>query len=438
MASGTCGKNLTWQFDGDTLTIRGNGDMKNFSDSQPAPWSEYRNAIKKIIVGRGVTSIGDCAFRKCKILRKAELPDGITSIGARAFSGCALSNINIPVSVAAIGKFAFERCNLTAVKIPAGVRSIGQGVFKSCGLKNIELTGFTSAFGDNNPFGKNSETLSLTIHYPAGSGFEKILSDGNNAKLVAYEVQPVKPTTQAVKPSTAQAVKLSTAQAVKPSTTQAVKPSTAQAVKPPTTQAVKPPTTQAVKPSTAQPVKPSTAQPVKSTTQAVKPPTTQAAEKLIWKIDGRTLTVGGVRVIKNFSAVEPPWSSSLLDILNIVIADGVEEISAHAFEDCKRLEQVTFPASVKTVGDFAFTICYCGSRLVNGGRNVFWSLNDGILTLKKNPAAKVDADFSTGFVTWLPLERNITGVKLADGVKPTEKFLTWLMRRTVGKQISFG
>ena len=367
MASGTCGKNLTWQFDGDTLTIRGNGDMKNFSDSQPAPWSEYLNAIKKIIVGRGVTSIGDCAFRKCKILRKAELPDGITSIGARAFSGCALSNINIPVSVAAIGKFAFERCNFTAVKIPASVVSIGQGVFKSCGLKNVELTGLTSAFGDNNPFGKNSETLSLTIHYPAGSGFEKILSDGNNAKLIAYEVQPVKP-------STAQAVK----------------------------------------------------------------PTTQAAEKLIWKIDGRTLTVGGVRVIKNFSAVEPPWSSNLLDILNIVIADGVEEISAHAFEDCKRLEQVTFPASVKTVGDFAFTICYCGSRFVNGGRNVFWSLNDGILTLKKNPAAKVDADFSTGFVTWLPLERNITGVRLDDGVKPTEKFLTWLMRRTVGKQISFG
>ena len=366
MASGTCGKNLTWQFDGDTLTIRGNGDMKNFSDSQPAPWSEYLNAIKKIIVGRGVTSIGDCAFRKCKILRKAELPDGITSIGARAFSGCALSNINIPVSVAAIGKFAFERCNFTAVKIPASVVSIGQGVFKSCGLKNVELTGLTSAFGDNNPFGKNSETLSLTIHYPAGSGFEKILSDGNNAKLIAYEVQPVKP---------------------------------------------------------------STAQPVKSTTQA--------AEKLIWKIDGRTLTVGGVRVIKNFSAVEPPWSSNLLDILNIVIADGVEEISAHAFEDCKRLEQVTFPASVKTVGDFAFTICYCGDKRVNGGRNVFWMLDNGTLTLKKNPAAKVDSDFSTGFVMWRDIERNITGFEFESGIVPSEKFLTWLGRRTTGKKFSF-
>ena len=34
--------------------------------------------------------------------------------------------------------------------------------------------------------------------------------------------------------------------------------------------------------------------------------------------------------------------------------------------------------NVKTVGDFAFTICYCGDKRIDDGRNVFRSLNDGI------------------------------------------------------------
>lgn len=93
-------------------------------------------------------------------------------------------------------------------------------------------------------------------------------------------------------------------------------------------------------------------------------------KNLTWQFDGDTLTIRGNGDMKNFSVVEPPWSSSLLDILNIVIADDVEEAS--------RLSAILRS-----------------------------------LTLKKNPAAKSDADFSTGF-------------------------LTWLMRRTVEKQISFG
>ena len=162
-----------------------------------------------------------------------------------------------------------------------------------------------------------------------------------------------------------------------------------------------------------------------------------AAEKLRWKVDGKTLTVGGVRVIKDFSREEPPWLDRILDIQKIIVEEGVEKISANAFIDCKRLELLTIPASVKTIGDMAFTACFCGNRFENGGRNVFWCVEDGVLIFKKNPAAKSDADFSTGSVSWLPVEKNITGFKLEPGVVPKEKFFEWLSKRGDALQASF-
>ena len=58
------------------------------------------------------------------------------------------------------------------------------------------------------------------------------------------------------------------------------------------------------------------------------------------------------------------------NVQNLVIEDGVEIISAHAFENCKQLKILMIPESVKTIGNLAFSIC---------GRNIFWCLDDGIL-----------------------------------------------------------
>ena len=357
MQSGTCGKNLAWELDDNgTLTISGEGVMEDSGwIFGKTPWRKYDKFIEKIVIERGVKSVGEAAFRSCENLTSVTIPVGVKTIGSFAFTECdRLTNVTIPDGVKSIESMAFAWCRgLTILTIPVSVKSIGIGAFTGC----YRLQAIYCGAG-----------LSPKL--------QKLLLGGNDAKILPYGATFIPP---------AVVKEVATSYG-----------------------------------ATFIPHKPT------------------FDKNLRWKVDGHTLTVGGVRVIKNFSAVEPPWVDNLRDILNIVIENGVEEISAHAFEDCKRLEQVTFPASVKTVGDFAFTICYCGDKRVNGGRNVFWSLNDGILTLKKNPAAKVDADFSTGFVTWLPLERNITGVRLDDGVKPTEKFLTWLMRRTVGKQISFG
>ncbi len=353
MTRGTCGKNLTWTLDENgTLLISGTGNMENFT-TEP-PWADSCYFIKKVVVYYGVTSIGDNAFYRCENLKSAIIPGSVILIGERAFRRCRnLTKIKIPDSVKKIKDEAFSVCyKLEWIKIPASVDKIGENVFSDCHyLKEI--------------------------NYPEGRGFEEVLSQGNNAKLLPYTV---KMTSQSMSSSTSSFGAGYGLEAVK---------------------------------------------------------VAHAAEKLRWKFDGKTLTVGGVRVIKDFSREEPPWLDKILDIQKIIVEEGVEKISANAFIDCKRLELLTIPASVKTIGDMAFTACFCGNRFENGGRNVFWCVEDGVLVFKKNPAAKVDADFSTGSVSWLPVEKNITGFKLEPGIVPKEKFFEWMTKRGDALQASF-
>ena len=138
----------------------------------------------------------------------------------------------------------------------------------------------------------------------------------------------------------------------------------------------------------------------------------------------------------SFDAEKPPWVDGLDVIQKIVFADGVRKIPARAFLNCLRLEQIEIPASVTTIGGEAFTICYCGDKSVNGGKNVFWCLEDGVLILKKNPAADGD-NFSTGFASWRQVTKNIKSVKVERGIVPNQNFFEWLGQLNSSVPVSF-
>ncbi len=116
------------------LTIWGKGDMPDYSSYSDVPWYNEREKITKVVIKKGVTSIGDCAFALCSYLASITIPDSVTSIGDYAFCWRdSLASITIPDSVTSIGDYAFFSCDsLVSVTIPDSVTSIGDYAFANC------------------------------------------------------------------------------------------------------------------------------------------------------------------------------------------------------------------------------------------------------------------------------------------------------------------
>lgn len=135
--SGTCGDNMTWTLDDEgVLTITGTGEMTS------SPWSDYKDSIKSVVIGDGVTSIYNYAFRGCKGLTDASIPNSIKTIGDYSFSGCTgLTEITIPDGVTKIEERTFSGCSsMTDIIIPNSVTSIDECAFSGCtNLKSVTL-----------------------------------------------------------------------------------------------------------------------------------------------------------------------------------------------------------------------------------------------------------------------------------------------------------
>ena len=104
VASGTCGANggnLTWSLDdAGTLTISGSGAMKDYSYEYVvtyAPWHSYRKSIKKVVIQKGVTTIGEWAFynqfREYSKLTSVSIPASVTAISPMAIINNTLFNV---------------------------------------------------------------------------------------------------------------------------------------------------------------------------------------------------------------------------------------------------------------------------------------------------------------------------------------------------------
>ena len=131
----TCGDDLDWDLDDSgTLTISGTGDMYDFSTEDPAPWAVFPDEIKNVVVGQGVTAVGDYAFAQCGNLAAVSLPDGLTYVGEGAFQGCkSLREAVIPEGVTRIRPHLFADCKyLRSVIIPDSVTVIESNAFYGC------------------------------------------------------------------------------------------------------------------------------------------------------------------------------------------------------------------------------------------------------------------------------------------------------------------
>ena len=152
VASGNCGANddkLTWTLTSNgTLTISGEGEMKDYADGE---WEDRKSEIKKIVIESGVTEIGCSAFTDCTSLTDVVIPDSVTCIDNSAFLRCTnLNEISLPDSVIRLGSGVFEDCtNLKSVRLPQNLTSIPYRFFFGCSrLKSFSLPDSVTQIGE--------------------------------------------------------------------------------------------------------------------------------------------------------------------------------------------------------------------------------------------------------------------------------------------------
>lgn len=109
---GKCGADLLWTVDqNNVLTVTGSGLMYDYGSAN-SPWRGLKGVITEVVIGEGVTSIGNCAFYEFAALEKVTVSSTVLSIGNYAFYACkSLDDIAVPQALYAIGVYAFRKCN---------------------------------------------------------------------------------------------------------------------------------------------------------------------------------------------------------------------------------------------------------------------------------------------------------------------------------------
>jgi uncharacterized repeat protein (TIGR02543 family) len=196
LPSGTCGDNLRWEISGTsgnyTLTIDGSGAMYNYttgiSTNREVPWYNLRLSIKSLVIGDGVTTIGDNAFSGCSKLSSVTIPNSVTSIGTSSFSNCGqLESVLIGDGVTTIGNNAFSSCGmLNSVILPNNVRSIGSSSFGYC--YNLSSVSMGNSVDSIYPYAFHYCNNLSTVNIPASVTYIGSEAFGNCTGLYTFTV----------------------------------------------------------------------------------------------------------------------------------------------------------------------------------------------------------------------------------------------------------
>ena len=132
--SGSCGTNVTWEFDPSTgaLTITGTGAMDDYLNNASAPWNSYITDITSVTITDGVTNVGNYSFEQCTSLTTVTIGDDVETIGTFAFSECGeqFTTLTLGNSIRTIGNQAFaSNYGITGFTLPSTLETIGNHAF---------------------------------------------------------------------------------------------------------------------------------------------------------------------------------------------------------------------------------------------------------------------------------------------------------------------
>jgi len=313
-ASGSCGANVTYSFNGATgaMTITGTGPMTDYASISEVPWNSYRDDITSVTITDGVTSVGSYSFGYHENLVTVTIGNDVETIGYYAFGDCyKFTTLNLGNSVKHIGDRAFSWAKvLTGFTLPSTLETIGERAF----LQNKVIT-------------------SLTIP-------SNVTSIGESAFMYCAALTSV--TVEATTPPTLGATVFEGV---------------------PTSIPLYVPTGTVAAYTAA-------AQWNAFNIQGYDPAPTPAnvcGDGLTWELNGGVLTISydgvGTGEMTDFgyeydaSPVNvAPWKENKSAITTVIVGDGVKSIGNYAFNDLsENFTAVTIANSVERIGVFAFT-----------------------------------------------------------------------------------
>lgn len=117
------------------LRIDGSGDMKNYSQTDKAPWVSRQAWVHTAYIGKDITSIGNYGLFTLNELTELYFEDGsaLRSIGNHALQFTKIAAVTLPESVSTIGNYAFaDNRHLAEITIPQAVTKLSYGSFQGC------------------------------------------------------------------------------------------------------------------------------------------------------------------------------------------------------------------------------------------------------------------------------------------------------------------
>lgn len=118
-----------------------------------------------------VTTVGDYAFRDCKVERFV-IADGLTEMGQCVFYNSMVKEVTLPSTLRQVPTGTFQKCsNLTVVRLGESTEIMGNYLFDGCPLTDIYISAPTPPVCNTNTFTSSGANIFKTcrLHVAKGS-----------------------------------------------------------------------------------------------------------------------------------------------------------------------------------------------------------------------------------------------------------------------------
>ncbi len=157
VASGKLTDTISWaRYENGELQITGSGAMPNFASHKDQPWYTTNHLVKKIVIGKDITSVGNYAFCYAQNVTEIVFEEGskLANVGVLSFFNLPkVKNVVLPETVKTINAYAFGDCfALVNVYVPAGVTYAHSSSFINSAKVVLDVAGgsYAEQFASSN------------------------------------------------------------------------------------------------------------------------------------------------------------------------------------------------------------------------------------------------------------------------------------------------